>query len=275
MRTNAHDGYGASLAVSLLLHALLFVILFWSWRQQSHLVLETPTSIQAHLVTLAAHAPPAPKTTVAPTETPPPAVTKPAVRDVLPKEAVKAAPPKPQPKPEVQKQNMEKIRQKALLEEKQKQEQIEKQKQEETEKAARAKAAQEKQQADAELAREMADENAQQQQAKAQQQAQADNELATSFQNKIRDQVEQHWNLPLSARSGMEVLLEISLVPTGYVTGVSLVKSSGNDAFDLSAQQAVLWFSNRPFLEVKDIPPQLFEQRFRRFKMLFKPEDKM
>jgi colicin import membrane protein len=265
IHTRYHDSYGVSLAVSILLHALLFAILFWSWHQPSSVILETPKYVQARLVKLASQAPAVTKP-VTPVEVTPPEVAKPVVHDIHPKETAKPPVAKPQAKPEVQKQNAEKIRQKALQEEKLKQQQLEKQKQEDAEKAARAKAAQEKQQADAELAREMADENAQQQ-------SSVDNKLVASFKDKIGRDVEQHWNLPLSARKGMEVLMEIQLVPTGYVVGVKIVKGSGNEAFDLSAQQAVLRFRDEPLPEVKEIPPQIFEQHFRHFQILFHPED--
>ena len=61
------------------------------------------------------------------------------------------------------------------------------------------------------------------------------------------------------------------MVPTGYVTDVKVAKSSGNIAFDRSAIQAVKKIER--FSEVKDIPPRIFEQYFRTFKLSFNPKD--
>ena len=67
----------------------------------------------------------------------------------------------------------------------------------------------------------------------------------------------------------MEARLIVELVPTGEVVAVTVVKSSGNEAFDRSAEQAVRKAARF------DVPedPALFEAHFRRFQMLFKPED--
>jgi len=95
--------------------------------------------------------------------------------------------------------------------------------------------------------------------------------LAESYIDAIRRRAEQNWSRPPSAQKGMEVLLEIQLVPTGYVTGVSVLRGSGNAAFDLSAQQAVRKADRFP--EIKDVPSRVFEQYFRRFTMAFKQQD--
>jgi colicin import membrane protein len=70
----------------------------------------------------------------------------------------------------------------------------------------------------------------------------------------------------------MQVTLLIQLIPTGEVVNVSVVKSSGNDAFDQSAVNAVRRVSKFPYL--RDIkPPQLFDQQFRRLMLNFNPTD--
>lgn len=210
-----------------------------------------------------------------------------------------AAPEIPKPEPVVerlreQQQEQEKLRkQEQQKQEKQKQEKLKK---EAKEKAAREKANKEKAQkekaqkekaerdkvlkdqalkeqalaerrrAEEALARELAAEQARQQQL-------ADIEVAQSYAAMIRDRVERNWSRPPSARQGMEAVLEIQLVPTGYVTAVRVVKSSGNPAFDQSALQAVNKVGR--FDEVKDLPSRIFEEQFRKFTLRFHPEDKL
>ena len=55
----------------------------------------------------------------------------------------------------------------------------------------------------------------------------------------IRATVINRWTRPPSARNGMVAVLSIQLVPTGEVVGVSVLQSSGNNAFDRSAMNAV------------------------------------
>ena len=96
-----------------------------------------------------------------------------------------------------------------------------------------------------------------------------DRRVANSYQAKIYNQVRGNWSRPPSARNGMQTKLLVELIPTGEVMSVSIIESSGVLAFDRSAEQAVK--RSRKF-EVPD-NNQLFEQYFRRFYFLFKPED--
>ena len=99
----------------------------------------------------------------------------------------------------------------------------------------------------------------------------ADQDLsaAQSFRFGIYQRVVANWSRPPSARNGMQARLLVELIPTGAVVGVTVVESSGNSAFDRSAEAAVR--KARAF----DVPrePDLFERHFRRFSLLFKPED--
>ena len=67
----------------------------------------------------------------------------------------------------------------------------------------------------------------------------------------------------------MQARLQVELVPTGEVVAVMLVESSGSAVFDQSAEAAVR--KARRF----EVPKEnaIFEQYFRRFTLLFKPED--
>ena len=87
----------------------------------------------------------------------------------------------------------------------------------------------------------------------------------------IKQAVVGRWTRPPSARNGMIAILEIALVPTGDVVGVTVLESSGNVAFDRSAMNAVDKVARFP--EVKSLDRAIFERDFRRFQLLFRPED--
>ncbi len=99
-------------------------------------------------------------------------------------------------------------------------------------------------------------------------------QVAQGYQGYIQQRIIANWTRPLSARRGMEAILSIQLVPTGQVVGVSVIKSSGNEAFDLSAQQAVKKVGRFEKLqELSRQSPAVFEQSFRQFRLIFRPED--
>lgn len=100
---------------------------------------------------------------------------------------------------------------------------------------------------------------------------QVDDVSSKSYEEMIAERVSQNWSRPPSARKGMVTVLEIKMLPTGQVIGVRVVKSSGDAAFDRSAEQAVKRIDR--FDEVKNIPPDIFEKRFRQFTFTFNPED--
>ena len=87
----------------------------------------------------------------------------------------------------------------------------------------------------------------------------------------IQASVINRWTRPPSARNGMVSILSIQLVPTGEVVGVSVLQSSGNTAFDRSAITAVERTGRFP--EVAKLDNRTFEVNFRRFQLIFKPED--
>ena len=96
-------------------------------------------------------------------------------------------------------------------------------------------------------------------------------EMSASFVALIRQTVVNYWSRPPSARNGMEAELAIQLIPTGEVVSVTVIRSSGNSAFDRSAVNAVE--KAGAFPELQKLPPGEFERTFRRFRLLFKPED--
>ena len=93
-----------------------------------------------------------------------------------------------------------------------------------------------------------------------------DNEkLTASYSAYIMERIEANWNRPPSARRGMEVALIIQLVPTGQVISVTMVKSSGSEAFDRSAQQAVHKVGR--FERLQQLDAQAFEKNLRLHKI--------
>lgn len=92
-----------------------------------------------------------------------------------------------------------------------------------------------------------------------------------SYEEMLIERVQQNWSRPPSARKGLEVVLEVNMLPTGVVTGLRVVKSSGDAAFDRSAEQAVKRVDR--FTEAMQIPPDIFEKYFRVFRFTFSPED--
>jgi len=94
-------------------------------------------------------------------------------------------------------------------------------------------------------------------------------QAAQTYAQGIYQSIVTNWSRPPSARNGMQTTLIVELVPTGDVVGVVVQASSGNEAFDRSAEQAVRKVGK--FDVPKD--PAIFEKYFRRFPVLFKPED--
>ncbi|MDG0979114.1 MAG: cell envelope integrity protein TolA [Halieaceae bacterium] len=99
----------------------------------------------------------------------------------------------------------------------------------------------------------------------------SEQDLTASFTALIRQTVVNYWSRPPSARNGMQTVLQLQLIPTGDIVGVTVVQSSGDPAFDRSAVNAVEKAARFP--ELQKLPPREFEKTFRRFKLLFKPED--
>ena len=95
--------------------------------------------------------------------------------------------------------------------------------------------------------------------------------ITASYSAYIMEKIETNWNRPPSSRKGMEVALIIQLVPTGQVISVIMVKSSGSDAFDRSAQQAVHKVGR--FEKLQQLNTQVFEKNFRQLRLVFRPDD--
>ena len=96
-------------------------------------------------------------------------------------------------------------------------------------------------------------------------------QLVASIGAEIERAVELNWSRPPSARLGMQAVLRVSLVPTGGLSAVEVLESSGDAAFDRSANQAVR--KAAPFEIIREISPVVFEKNFRTFQFRFSPQD--
>jgi TonB family protein len=261
--------YGLPLLLALLLHAVAAGALFANWnpKTQERAVIK-PQIIKSTLIVMEPKAKPAPPKP-APAVTQPPA-PKPAPKPEPPKPKPeppkpKPEPPKPQPKPEPPKPTPKPEPKPAPKPEPPKPDlEAERRKAEERARQERLAAQAEAQFLNA-LEREAA--------AQANQAEQADDgaeaTLAQSYQMGIYQAVVGNWSRPPSARNRMEAKLLVELVPTGDVVSVTVITSSGDAAFDRSAEAAVR--KARRFEVPKE--PDVFERHFRRFTLLFRPED--
>ncbi|KGE02592.1 TonB family protein [Pseudohaliea rubra] len=236
-------------AVTLLLHGLLLLALVSRWEWQSERTIEartmTPKIIEAKLVTLD-QLRPAPKPKAKPK--PKPKAQAPAKPRAEPRQQAKAAPAaKPTPAKALAKPA------EAVPE---------------TQPAPRETQRMSAEELAALTRRELEAAVADEEEARV---AVTAEEMAASYAALIQRTVVGYWSRPPSARNGMEALLAVQLVPTGEVVSVSVLRSSGDAAFDRSAVLAVEKAERFP--ELSSLPTREFEKTFRRFRLLFRPED--
>ncbi len=121
---------------------------------------------------------------------------------------------------------------------------------------------------------EQAEQERQRQQALERQQAEAarnEFELVQSATGLIQQIVQENWSRPPSARNGMRTILQIGMLPTGELLDVTITQSSGDAAFDRSAETAV--YRAAPFSELQSLPINVFNANFRSLSLIFEPED--
>ena len=109
------------------------------------------------------------------------------------------------------------------------------------------------------------------------QMAQADrsgDQVAASYDDVIRRYVSQQWRRPPTARNGMVVEVQLSMLPTGQITDVVVTRSSGDAGFDQSAVQAVRNVGRIPEMQTLSREnPAAFDRMYRQRTLRFKPED--
>lgn len=114
---------------------------------------------------------------------------------------------------------------------------------------------------------------AQEEQERAREQASAEAARAqkelSRVEGLIKQKIERNWVRPPGWTQGLECVVRVRLIPTGEAIGATVVRSSGNPAFDRSVENAVYKASPLPLPEDKS----LFEH-FRELELRFRPEGK-
>jgi len=133
-------------------------------------------------------------------------------------------------------------------------------------------------QAEQQRQREIEQQQRQRAEAEAQRQAQAnaaassaENDIVSQYMALIQQLIQENWVIPPSARNGMAALVEIRTTPIGDITAYTIIQSSGDPTFDRSVLQAVASVGN--LQELRDLTNAVYERNFRRFNLLFQPED--
>lgn len=229
--------YSTGALFSIVLHVAVLAALLANWESDSKKVIIQPQYIEAKIVELA------PK-------------KKPVAKPPKPK-VDRAAKKREQDKRRAAEKKKAEAKRLAALKEKQRADR-------EREKLEQQRAEAERKRIETEFAETLAQEQADIS-------AQEDERVANSFMQLIRQRLSDNWSRPPSARRDMETLLEIRLVPTGRIVGVTVVKSSGDIAFDRSVEQAA--FKAEQFEEIEQLEPRLFEKHFRIVKVAFSPQD--
>ncbi len=96
-------------------------------------------------------------------------------------------------------------------------------------------------------------------------------EMVQSGTALIQQLVQENWSRPPSARNGMQAILQIRMLPTGELVDATITRSSGDPAFDRSAENAV--YRAAPFRELQNLPINVFNANFRTLSLIFEPED--
>ena len=94
-------------------------------------------------------------------------------------------------------------------------------------------------------------------------------DLSQVYVTSIYLSVVQNWSRPPSARNDMSAIVLVELFPSGDLNTAGVIESSGDDAFDRSALNAVKRAA--PFEVPDDLA--LFESNFRSFTLNFNPQD--
>ena len=274
------EGYIVPATVTLLLHAALLAALTMNWQSsQEPLVKPAPRHVKARIVSLEKSGAKAAARPAAPAPKPPPPKPEPShptleqrkPQPEPPTPTPAPPPPQPQPKPPPKPKQQPKPKPEPpkpdpkVQEEARKKEQVrreaEQRQQQQREQQVREQKVREQQRLEQEMALAMAAED----------EALAEGAETTTYEEAIAMAIEDNWSRPPSARRDMQVVLRIQLIPTGEVVGVSVLKSSGDQAFDRSAINAVNKAARFP--EVAEAPPQVFERRLRSLQLVFRPED--
>ncbi|HBY00412.1 MAG TPA: hypothetical protein DEG93_08655 [Gammaproteobacteria bacterium] len=262
-----YNGYPISIVAAVIFHIILLVVLVWmqSNNRMDRLELVQPTIVKALFID-----------------------ENPQVRnqEILERQRLERIEQQRVTREEEQFRQQEDERQRLLEEQREmeevalrEQEELERQRAQEVqrERARQESITMEQQREQAEAERRRQDEEAQLQRQVAQdtalaaEAARTEFELVQSATALIQQALQQVWNRPPSARNGMRVILRIRMLPTGELLEASITQSSGDAAFDRSAENAV--YSASPFTELQNLPISVFNENFRTLSLIFEPED--
>lgn len=250
------EGYGYAIALSLILHTILFGVLLVNWSSGSNARIIPPMSISVALI-----------------ERPKP-VQGQAEKKRKEEEVKRQVDAKAKAKRKAEQQRKEQERQKALAlkREKERKKEVLRQKEE------AAKKLQEQEMREREREQRHKEQEAlerviamEQQALKDAQQLEHDQLEQARYVALIKSLISQYWNRPPSARNNMVTEVRINLSPFGDVLDITMLISSGNDEFDRSVIQAIQRAA--PLSELKDMDRRVFDQYFRRITFRFRPED--
>ena len=240
--------YALGITFSLTIHGLIIAAMYGGWKAEPERVVIQPRFIDAKLVELA------PKQKVTKKKKNTDANAAQRKRDSQRRRAA-----------EKKKADALKSRQRQAELDRKEKERLAKERQEQRERAERERLAElQRQQKEQEFADAIAEEQRLVN-------AEKDEREANSYRQLIQQRLSENWNRPPSARRGMETMIRLQLVPTGRVVGVTVLKSSGDSAFDRSVEQAA--FKADQFIELQKMSPSLFEKKFRQVDVLFSPQD--
>ena len=85
----------------------------------------------------------------------------------------------------------------------------------------------------------------------------------------IKRQVKENWKRPKNLNINLKTEIQLNLVPTGEILSATIIKGSGNRAFDESAMSAILKVKS---FEGQTMQMKLFDQHIRKFILIFTPE---
>jgi colicin import membrane protein len=231
-----------SFMLAFAIHAALLAVMFLGVRLQIH----APETVTVDLVDS-----PAPRVVEPPKPVevkPPPPAPKPEPEPELkkPPEIVEKPAPKPKPKPEPKKVEKAEVKPKADRR---------------MEQLMREQLAQEQKSLDRDRSEQELKNLLSQQQAAAKNKAQAE------YISRIVAKVRSNWLLPPDIKGNPEAVFSVVQLPTGEVLSARIVKSSGNPAYDMAVERAILKSSPLPLPSSRE----LFERELR---LTFRPFEK-
>ena len=276
IRSVVVHGYSFPVLLSLALHGVLLVLLLMGWEQTSKEKITPPTHIVAALVEL-------PETK----SQPKPQIDRQAAKRAADQRAAEKKRQDEARKAQAREKEQQRQKELALKKKKEQREQEQKEQKAKTRREDVARKAREKeQQRQKEVARkkqleedrrktqemlQKLEQERLEQEMLASAQVEHDQQQVAQYSTLIKTLASQYWNRPPSARNNMEAEVRISLSPFGDLLDITMVQSSGNEAFDRSVMQALR--NAAPFSEFTQLDRRIFDEYFRRITIRFRPED--